>query len=245
MGLLSAIHDFLLGLPERRVEKVRQQLRETELHPVYTWPQANTERLAAGSQSLRPSAPPLSPEDADEILGEVRRLKEEKARRAAQSTILYQRDSSSSKSNIHFQLGGTPGGYEDYLYRRYHPEEDDDDGLTVCDIHRKCNPRAFTNRIRQGVRDVYGGDAVPFYRNAGLSRSAYSRLLSHPDRHPSKDTALAMAASLRLDLPAAEEFIRLAGYALSPSYPEDVVWRMCFERGIHDLPAIRSLLDKV
>ena len=119
------------------------------------------------------------------------------------------------------------------------------DSLTVCDIHRKCNPRAFTNRIRQGVWDVYGGDAVPFYTNAGLSRSAYSRLISHPDRHPSKDTALAMAASLHLDLPGAEDFIRLAGYALSPSYPEDVVWRMCFERGVHDIRAIRSLLDKV
>lgn len=247
MGLFSAIHDFLFGPPERRVEEVRRQLRATELHPVYEWPHANTERLAAGSQSLRPPAPPLSSEEADEILGEVRRLKEEKARREAQYTTLYQRDSFSGKSNIHFQLGGPPGGYCDDLYRRYRRpiEEEEEDGLTVCDIHRKCTPRAFTNRIRQGVRDVYGGDAVPFYRNAGLSRSAYSRLLSHPDRHPSKDTALAMAASLRLDLPAAEDFIRLAGYALSPSYPEDVVWRMCFERGIHDLPAIRSLLAKV
>ena len=108
-----------------------------------------------------------------------------------------------------------------------------------------CNPRAFTNRIRQGVRDVYGGNAVPFYKNAGLSRSAYSRLISSPHRHPSKDTALAMAASLRLDLPAAEDFLRLAGYALSPSYPADVVWRMCFERSIHNLIVIRSILARV
>jgi len=86
---------------------------------------------------------------------------------------------------------------------------------------------------------------VPFYRAAGISRSAYSRLISYPERHPSKDTALAMAAALKLDEKEAEAFLELAGFALSPSYLDDVVWRICFRRGIHDLATIRAYLAGV
>jgi len=107
------------------------------------------------------------------------------------------------------------------------------------------NPRAFTNRLRRGIQEVYGGNPVPFYRAAGISRSAYSRLISYPERHPSKDTALAMAAALKLDEKEAEAFLELAGFALSPSYLDDVVWRICFRRGIHDLATIRAYLAGV
>lgn len=104
--------------------------------------------------------------------------------------------------------------------------------------------RAFSRFLAGEVRRVYGGNPVPFYTAAGLSRSAYSKLISHPDRHPAKDTVLAMAATLKMDLPAAKRFLELAGYALSASIPSDIVWRLCFERGIHNLPQIRELLSE-
>lgn len=152
---------------------------------------------------------------AEEIRGEVQQAR---ARRE------------STSCEIRFQRGGTPSVPPDPLF---------------SDVYRDCKPRAFTDRLRQGVREVYGGDAVPFYRAAGITRSAYSRLISHPERHPSKDTALAMAAALKLDEAGATEFLELAGYALSPSYPEDAVWRVCFRRGIHDLATIRAFLEQV
>lgn len=243
MSLFSSIRDFLLGPPDPRDEERRRQLREIEERLVYEWPRADGGKLPEKLMVYWPPSFPLPPAVC-EILGEIRRRKEiEEARKKAEAA----RETPTDHSEILFQRG-PKNSFDDYLVRPYRFPmecEEEDDGLTVRDIYRECDPRAFTNRIRQGVRDVYGGDAVPFYTNAGLSRSAYSRLISHPDRHPSKDTALAMAASLHLNLPGAEDFIRLAGYALSPSYPEDVVWRMCFERGVHDIRAIRSLLDKV
>jgi hypothetical protein len=102
--------------------------------------------------------------------------------------------------------------------------------------------RAFSRRVMQGVKDVYGGNPVPFYTAAELSRSAYSKLISHPDRHPAKDTVLAMAAAFKMTPPEAEGFLRLAGYALSESIPADLVWRACFAGGVHHLPQIRKLL---
>lgn len=102
--------------------------------------------------------------------------------------------------------------------------------------------RAFSRRVVQGVKDVYGGNPVPFYTAAELSRSAYSKIMSFPDRHPSKDTVLAMAAALKMPLADAESLLRLAGYALSDSIPSDLVWRACFAGGVHHLPQIRQLL---
>ena len=86
------------------------------------------------------------------------------------------------------------------------------------------------------------GNPVPFYTAAELSRSAYSKIMSFPDRHPSKETVLAMAAALKMPLADAESLLRLAGYALSDSIPSDLVWSACFAGGVHHLPQIRQLL---
>ena len=118
--------------------------------------------------------------------------------------------------------------------------ESADDNL-LSDL-KACDPRAFSKRLQQGVREVHAGNPVAFYTAAGISRSAYSRLISHPDRHPAKDTVLSMAAALRMSLPEADSFLRLAGYALSPHIPADRVWRHCFLKNIHDLSDIRRLL---
>ncbi len=106
------------------------------------------------------------------------------------------------------------------------------------------DPRAFSRLVLQGVKDIYGGNPVPFYTAAELSRSAYSKLMSFPDRHPSKETVLAMAAALKMDLPEAESFLRVSGYALSQNIPSDLVWRACFAGGVHHLPQIRRLLEE-
>lgn len=53
-----------------------------------------------------------------------------------------------------------------------------------------------------------------------------------------------MAAAFKMDLPTAESFLHLAGYALSDSIPADLVWRECFAGGVHHLPQIRMLLSE-
>ena len=106
------------------------------------------------------------------------------------------------------------------------------------------DPRAFSRQIMAWVNERFDGNPVPFYTAAGLSRSAYSKLISHPERHPAKDTVLAMAAAFQFSLPEAQSFLALAGYALSDAIPSDIVWQTCFRVGIHHLPQIRELLAR-
>ena len=107
---------------------------------------------------------------------------------------------------------------------------------------REQAKRAFANRVVQGVREVYGGKAAPFYKAAGLSRSAYSKIISHPDHRPSKETVLAMAAAFGMNPGDAKAFLHLAGYSLSEYVREDVIWATCFEHGVHRLDDIKGLL---
>ncbi|MBR6021829.1 MAG: hypothetical protein IK066_05355 [Kiritimatiellae bacterium] len=138
----------------------------------------------------------------------------------------------SPESNVRYSIAARPSA--EWLRLRASLEAD------LLDT----DPRAFAKRVLQGVREVYAGNPVPFYTAAGLSRSAYSKIISHPDRHPAKDTVLAMAAALKMGPEEAARFLDLAGYSLSDSIPSDLVWRACFSHGVHHLPQITALLDE-
>lgn len=108
-----------------------------------------------------------------------------------------------------------------------------------------CPSRGFASRIQELVNLRFDGNPVRLYREAGMSRQAYSRIISYPaDYHPSKETVLHMARAFQLDLQAAAEFLALAGFALSPAIAEDRVWSVCFRLGIFDRIQVADLLSR-
>ncbi len=109
----------------------------------------------------------------------------------------------------------------------------------------RANLRAFAERMRTEVNRRFDGDAPAFYRAAGISRFQYSRLLSHPEEsRPSKETALQMALAFQFSVAEAADFLRIAGYALSPALPSDRVWAACLDHGLYHLPSVRRLRSR-
>ena len=109
----------------------------------------------------------------------------------------------------------------------------------------RMNLRAFAERMRTEVNRRFDGDAPAFYRAAGISRFQYSKLLSHPEENrPAKETALQMALAFQFSVAEAADFLRIAGYALSPDLPSDRVWAACLDHGLYHLPSVRRLLAR-
>lgn len=55
------------------------------------------------------------------------------------------------------------------------------------------------------------------YHGANITKQHFSKIMSNPDYHPTKNTACALAIALHLDLPTTQELLEKAGLALSHS----------------------------
>ena len=101
---------------------------------------------------------------------------------------------------------------------------------------------SFSALLIKYVRDRFGGDAPSVYHAARINRKTYSAIISDELRAVSKRTAVAFALALKLSRTEADEFLRAAGFALSSSIREDMVFNACIEAGIYDLARVNQIL---
>ena len=101
----------------------------------------------------------------------------------------------------------------------------------------------FADLLIHHVRDR-GGDAPSVYSAARIDRRTYSSIISHPFRLVAKRTAIQFALALRLDRAEADGLLLAAGFALSPSIPEDIVVAEMIEKGEYDLFSLDERLEE-
>ena len=101
---------------------------------------------------------------------------------------------------------------------------------------------SFAARVIIWVRDRYDNNAPAIYKAAYLSRKTYSAIISDENHVVSKRTAIQLAFALRLSREEADLLLHAAGYHLSRSVIEDIIFDACLEAEIHNLEDVNQLL---
>ena len=80
------------------------------------------------------------------------------------------------------------------------------------------------------------------YKKANLDKKLFSKIRTNPAYTPKKQTAVALAIALRLNLDETVDLIGRAGLALSPSNTFDLIITFCIENKRYDVDEVNSVL---
>ena len=103
--------------------------------------------------------------------------------------------------------------------------------------------KSFSSEVMRMVNEKYR-KASDFYHAAGMDKRTFHKIRSDYGYVPSRTTAFRCCIGLKLTAEEAEDLLKLAGMAFSPSDPNDLVVKFCLENGIHDIPGINYMLHR-
>ena len=100
----------------------------------------------------------------------------------------------------------------------------------------------FSEKLLQLI-ERKGRKPSEVYTKAGVTRDLFSKIKSNKDYHPTKETSLAFAIALHLDLEETADLIKRAGYTISHSSESDLIVEFFIERGMYNIDDINDQLD--
>ena len=113
-------------------------------------------------------------------------------------------------------------------------------GGEVIDERLKHIDESFSQMLLRKIEEKGMTDSQ-CYNKAGITKQNFSKA-KKPNYHPKKETAIAYALALDLDLEETKELLYKAGYVLTHSSKFDIIIEYCIENGIYELSKVNEIL---
>jgi hypothetical protein len=104
----------------------------------------------------------------------------------------------------------------------------------------KKNRKPTLNQVLFRFINKKGASDSEIYKKAGIDRRHFSKIRSNLNYRPGKNTTIALALALELNLDDTKELLSSAGYSLSDSDTFDLVVQFCLERKIYDIHLVNQ-----
>ena len=135
-------------------------------------------------------------------------------------------------------------------YIKYHFENvtksgkklDSDNKVTLDQLMNDIGD-SFQDKLFSYI-DESGMTDVEVYKKANIDRKLFSKIRSNPMYHPRKQTVLALAIALQLNIEQTVDLLTSAEYALSPGSKGDLIVKYFIEHEIFDIMTINFALDE-
>ena len=145
------------------------------------------------------------------------------------------------KMSMHVPLGVFAKKRDDVVYASMENGEEELDYLIDIDDKIKNRGQTFQEYLFHLINKKNLNE-VDVYKKANIDRKHFSKIRSDENYHPSKQTAVAFAIALELNVDETIDLLKTAGYALNDSDPFDIIVRCCIENEIKSIHEINFIL---
>lgn len=121
-------------------------------------------------------------------------------------------------------------------------ELDDVDFLKLY-TQAKTGCETFSQMLLELIKES-GEKNSTIYNRANIDRRHFSKIVTHDDYQPSKQTVLAFAIALKLDFEQTNDLLGAAGLSLTKSSLSDVIVSFFIEYKIFDVDLVNQILYK-
>lgn len=142
----------------------------------------------------------------------------------------------------HFRPDGVPRGFLGKLPIGETTDHRADGATWALSFLLKKLEMTFSEKLLQLIDDK-GRKPAEVYAKVGLTRSHFAKIKADKGYHPTKETALAFAIALHLNLNETDDLLKRAGYSLSHSNESDLIVEFFIGRGIYNIDDINNQLD--
>lgn len=110
-------------------------------------------------------------------------------------------------------------------------------------VQAKTGCETFSEMLLRLIKES-GEKNSTIYNRANIDRRHFSKIATHEDYQPSKQTVLAFAIALKLDFERTKELLTVAGFSLTKSNIADVIVSFFIEYKIYDVDLVNRILYK-